>query len=163
LGEFRASWPVLRRVAVQSWRLSHHLTQLASGSLATAVVPFPRGFAFSRDGRLILASGTGPNEVGDNALVAFDPSEPKRPIWLVSDPELSPLDLSIARNGNIVVSSEHPMPSRLFANTIPRTAIWYAFFPPIGRPNFANRVACGLVLTTNSIASHRTRLSLSIL
>jgi hypothetical protein len=27
---------------------------------------------------------------------------------LVTDPELSPLDLAIAPNGNIVVSSEHP-------------------------------------------------------
>jgi hypothetical protein len=27
---------------------------------------------------------------------------------LVADPELSPLDLAIAANGNIVVSSEHP-------------------------------------------------------
>ena len=30
------------------------------------------------------------------------------PIPLVNDPELSPLDLTIAPNGNIVVSSEHP-------------------------------------------------------
>ncbi|WP_426435490.1 hypothetical protein [Bradyrhizobium genosp. P] len=28
--------------------------------------------------------------------------------WKVKDPELSPLDLAIAPNGNIVVSSEHP-------------------------------------------------------
>jgi hypothetical protein len=48
--------------------------------LPTAFVPFPRGFAFSHDGRLILASGTGPNGAGDNALVAFDPSERKQPI-----------------------------------------------------------------------------------
>jgi len=79
--------------------------------LPTAVVPFPRGFAFSHDGRLILASGTGPNGVGDNALVAFDLNERKQPIRLVSDPELSPLDLAIAPNGNIVVSSEQPFGS----------------------------------------------------
>ena len=79
--------------------------------LPTAVVPFPRGFAFSHDGRLILASGTRPNGVGDNALVAFDPSERKQSIQLVSDSELSPLDLPIAPNGNIVVSSEHPFGS----------------------------------------------------
>ena len=30
------------------------------------------------------------------------------PSWKVRDPELSPLDLAIAPNGNIVVSSEHP-------------------------------------------------------
>jgi hypothetical protein len=49
--------------------------------------------------------------VGDNAPVAFDPSEGKQPIRLVSDPELSPLDLVIAPNGDIVVSSEHPFRS----------------------------------------------------
>jgi hypothetical protein len=52
------------------------------------IVPFPRGFAFGHDGRLFLASGIGPN--GE------------------SDPDLSPLDLAIAPNGNVVVSSEHP-------------------------------------------------------
>jgi hypothetical protein len=31
-----------------------------------------------------------------------------QPSRLVTDPELSPLDLAIAPNGNIVVSSEHP-------------------------------------------------------
>ena len=31
-----------------------------------------------------------------------------KPSRLVVDPELSPLDLAIAPNGNIVVSSEHP-------------------------------------------------------
>src|SRR5580692_1788678 len=76
--------------------------------LPTAIVPFPRGFAFGHDGRFFLASGTGPNGVGDNTIVAFDLSESARPVRLVSDPELSPLDLAIAPNGNIVVSSEHP-------------------------------------------------------
>jgi len=72
------------------------------------IVPFPRGFAFGHDGRLFLASGIGPNGEGDNAIVVFAPSERTRPLRLVSDPELSPLDLLIAPNGNIVVSSEHP-------------------------------------------------------
>ena len=76
--------------------------------LPTAIVPFPRGFAFGHDGRFFLASGTGPNGVGDNTIVAFDPRRVARPVRLVSDPELSPLDLAIAPNGNIVVSSEHP-------------------------------------------------------
>ncbi|MFZ3357743.1 MAG: hypothetical protein WA177_03185 [Xanthobacteraceae bacterium] len=73
-----------------------------------AIVPFPRGFAFGHDGRFFLASGIGPNGGGDNTIVAFDSSEVARPVRLVSDPELSPLDLTIAPNGNIVVSSEHP-------------------------------------------------------
>jgi DNA-binding beta-propeller fold protein YncE len=76
--------------------------------LPPAIVPFPRGFAFGHDGRFFLASGIGSNGVGDNTIVAFDPSEGAGPIRFVSDPELSPLDLAIAPNGNIVVASEHP-------------------------------------------------------
>jgi hypothetical protein len=40
------------------------------------------------------------------------------PVRLVSDPELSPLDLAIAPNGNIVVSSEHPFGASDAATTI---------------------------------------------
>jgi hypothetical protein len=76
--------------------------------LPPGVVPFPRGFAFGHDGRLFLASGIGPNGQGDNTVVAFTPGTPMQPRRLVADPELSPLDLAIAPNGNIVVSSEHP-------------------------------------------------------
>src|SRR6267378_3314754 len=72
------------------------------------VVPFPRGVAFGHDGRLFLASGIGPDGKGDNAIVAITPSERTRPFRLVSDPDFSPLDLAIAPNGNVVVSSEHP-------------------------------------------------------
>jgi hypothetical protein len=72
------------------------------------VVPFLRGFAFGPDGRLFLASGIGPNRQGDNIIMAFTPGTPKQPSRLVADPELSPLDLAIAPNNNIVVSSEHP-------------------------------------------------------
>lgn len=76
--------------------------------LPAGVVPFPRGFAFGHDGRFVLSSGIGPSGVGDNAIVAFRPGERVRPVRLVGDPELSPLDLAIAPNGNIVVSSEYP-------------------------------------------------------
>jgi len=76
--------------------------------LAPGVVPFPRGFAFGRDGRLFLGSGIGPMGEGDNAIFAFAPNSRMQPSRLVSDPELSPLDLAIAPNGNIVVSSEYP-------------------------------------------------------
>src|SRR5579863_7769743 len=76
--------------------------------LPPGVVPFPRGFAFGHDGRLFLASGMGPNGQGDNTIMAFTPGTPMQPCRLVTDPELSPLDLAIAPNGNIVVSSEHP-------------------------------------------------------
>ena len=76
--------------------------------LPPRVVPFPRGFAFGHDGRLFLASGIGPNGQGDNTILAFTPATSIKPSRLVADPELSPLDLAIAPNGNIVVSSERP-------------------------------------------------------
>lgn len=75
------------------------------------VVPFPRGFAFGHDGRLFLASGIGPNGEGDDAIVAFAAGGLDQPSRLVADPELSPLDLAIAPNGNIIVSSERPFGS----------------------------------------------------
>src|ERR1700747_157115 len=76
--------------------------------LAPGIVPFPRGFAFGRDGRLFLGSGIGPIGEGDNVIFAFAPNNNMQPSRLVSDPELSPLDLAIAPNSNIVVSSEYP-------------------------------------------------------
>ena len=76
--------------------------------LPPRVVPFPRGFAFGQGGRLFLASGIGPNGQGDNTILAFTPATSIKPSRLVADPELSPLDLAIAPNGNIVVSSERP-------------------------------------------------------
>jgi DNA-binding beta-propeller fold protein YncE len=76
--------------------------------LPVGIVPFPRGFAFGRDGRLFLASGIGPNSEGDNSIYAFPPKTHTKPYRLVNDPELSPLDLAITPNGNVVVSSEHP-------------------------------------------------------
>lgn len=76
--------------------------------LPAGVVPFPRGFAFGPDGRLFLASGIGPNGEGDDAIVAFAPRGAIQAFRLVTDPELSPLDLAIAPNGGLVVSSERP-------------------------------------------------------
>jgi DNA-binding beta-propeller fold protein YncE len=79
--------------------------------LPPGIVPFPRGFAFSSDGALFLSSGIGPNGEGDNTIVAFAQGQHLNPSRLVSDAELSPLDLAVAPNGNIVVSSEHPFGS----------------------------------------------------
>lgn len=76
--------------------------------LPPGIVPFPRGFAFGRDGRLFLASGIGPNGEGDDTILSFAADGALRPSRLVTDPELSPLDLTIVPNGNIVVSSECP-------------------------------------------------------
>ena len=79
--------------------------------LPPGIVPFPRGFAFSSDGALFLSSGIGPNGEGDNTIVAFAQGQHLNPSRLVSDAKLSPLDLAVAPNGNIVVSSEHPFGS----------------------------------------------------
>jgi DNA-binding beta-propeller fold protein YncE len=80
----------------------------AESVLPDRVVPFPRGFAFARDGRLYLASGIGPSEEGDNTIVAFDREGAVQAARLVADPELSPLDMTLAENGHLVVASEHP-------------------------------------------------------
>jgi DNA-binding beta-propeller fold protein YncE len=76
--------------------------------LPAGIVPFPRGFGFGRDGRLYLASGVAPSGEGDNTILAFSFVPARRPRRLVADPELSPLDLTIAPNGHIVVASEFP-------------------------------------------------------
>lgn len=79
--------------------------------LPPGIVPFPRRFAFNDDGTLFLSSGIGPSGEGENAILKFPWGESLKPMRLVSDPELSPLDLAVAPNGNIVVSSEHPFGS----------------------------------------------------
>src|SRR5580692_5341993 len=76
--------------------------------LPEAIVPFPRGFGFGPGGRLYLSSGVGPSGEGDNTIVVFDRSGSLLTPRLVTDPELSPLDLKLAPNGNIVVASEWP-------------------------------------------------------
>jgi hypothetical protein len=84
------------------------LDQAGQRILPRGVVPFPRGFAFAATGRLFLASGTGPDGKGEDTIHAFSPAMEPIPAWRVDDPELSPLDLTIAPNGNVVVSSERP-------------------------------------------------------
>jgi hypothetical protein len=76
--------------------------------LPEGIVPFPRGFGFGRDGGLYLSSGVAPSGPGDNTIVVFDRSGTLRTPRLVTDPELSPLDLKLAPNGNIMVASEWP-------------------------------------------------------
>ena len=76
--------------------------------LPEGIVPFPRGFGFGRDGRIYLSSGDAPSGQGDNTIVVFDRRGTLITPRLVTDPELSPLDLKLAPNGNIVVASEWP-------------------------------------------------------
>jgi hypothetical protein len=76
--------------------------------LPEGTVLFPRGFGFGRDGRLYLSSGVAPSGEGDNTIVLFDSSGALCTPRLVTDPELSPLDLKLAPSGNIMVASEWP-------------------------------------------------------
>jgi DNA-binding beta-propeller fold protein YncE len=76
--------------------------------LAPGVVPFPRGFGFASDGRAFLASGMSPAGTGEETIKVFAADGSLLVSALVDDPQLSPLDLTIAPNGNIVVSSEWP-------------------------------------------------------
>lgn len=87
--------------------LSPSLDRTGEYVLAPHIVPFPRGFGFGGDGRLFLASGIGPTGEGDNSILVFAP-DLKESSPLVRDPALSPLDLAVAPNGHVVVSSEHP-------------------------------------------------------
>ena len=76
------------------------------------LVAFPRGFAFSSDGGLFLAAGaTGSSGAGAGVIFAISAGPERRMTRLVEDTELSPLDLTLAPNGNIVTSSEVPFGS----------------------------------------------------
>jgi DNA-binding beta-propeller fold protein YncE len=86
--------------------------------LPDGAVPFPRGFGFGDDSELYLSSGIGPSGDGDNTIAVFDRAGQLRNPRLVSDPQLSPLDLAIAPGGNIVVSSEWPFGSPTASVTI---------------------------------------------
>ncbi|HUN42581.1 MAG TPA: hypothetical protein VMU81_19990 [Acetobacteraceae bacterium] len=88
------------------------LADAGEQALPDGIVPFPRGFGFDTRGRLFLASGIGPNGEGDDTILAFTATDRIQPSKLVAhDPDLSPLDLIVAPNGNVVVSSEHPFAS----------------------------------------------------
>ena len=88
--------------------ISASLDGHAEPLLPEGIVPFPRGFGFGPEGSLYLASGIGPGGEGANTIVVFDADAPATPRPLVTDPELSPLDLILAPNGHILVASEYP-------------------------------------------------------
>jgi hypothetical protein len=72
------------------------------------VVPYPRGIGFGLDGRLYLSSGIGPSGQGDNTIAVFSQDGAPIDSHLIEDPEFSPLDMTVAPNGNLVVNSEWP-------------------------------------------------------
>jgi len=94
------------------------LDEQAEALLPDGIVPFPRGFGFSGDGLVYLSSGVAPSGDGDNTIVVFDRAGTLRTPRLVTDPELSPLDLKIAPGGNIVVASEWPFGTQDAATSV---------------------------------------------
>jgi DNA-binding beta-propeller fold protein YncE len=84
------------------------LSDVGTSVLPDRIVPFPRGFGFGPDRQLYLSSGIGPAGDGDNTIAVFSNDGTTITSALVHDTELSPLDMAVAPNGNIVVSSEWP-------------------------------------------------------
>jgi hypothetical protein len=131
--------------------------------LPSAVIPFPRGFAFGQDGTLFLASGIGPGGEGNNTLLAFSRERRIKSSWKVQDPELSPLDLAIAPNRNVPVSSEHPFGAPDAVTTIREyDQVDGRLVRRIAGPASGNRVAYASGRTGSSTAWPRTESSPSI-
>jgi hypothetical protein len=80
-----------------------------------------------------------------------------QPTRLVGDPELSPPDLALAPNGNIVVSSERPFGAvdavTSVLNTIRGTDTLSGFSLQVERLSSVNRAACALLPMGTSTAS----------
>jgi DNA-binding beta-propeller fold protein YncE len=84
--------------------------------LPRSVAAFPRGFAFAPDGRLFLAAGA--SAAGDETGRILVGASNRDLELLIDDPELSPLDLTLAPNGNLLVSSEFPFGSPNAVGTV---------------------------------------------
>jgi DNA-binding beta-propeller fold protein YncE len=89
-----------------------NLEGIGTPILKRGIVPFPRGFAFADDGDLFLASGIGPDGRGANAILQFTASGTLKNDRFSLDHALSPQDLAIGPNGNVLVSCEFPLGSR---------------------------------------------------
>ena len=72
-------------------------------------VKFPRGLAASASGAMYVASGTHPTTgEGQNTILRFDRSGRLDESFKVNDPGLSPLDIEVSPNGNLLSASEVP-------------------------------------------------------
>jgi DNA-binding beta-propeller fold protein YncE len=72
-------------------------------------VAFPRGLAISRAGPLYWASGTNPvTGEGLNTILRFDHAGHLDESFKVADAELSPLDMEMGPNDNVLSASEFP-------------------------------------------------------
>ncbi|WP_028220827.1 NHL repeat-containing protein [Paraburkholderia oxyphila] len=116
---------------------SHDLSGAPRNILPENVVPFPRGFASAEDGTIYLASGIGPHGEGENTIAVFDASGTPLVKRFITDEALSPLDLTIAPNGNVLVSSEFPFRAPDAVATIREYdratgALARVFIPPSG-------------------------------
>ena len=147
--------------------LSPDLNRAGEHILPAGVVPFPRGFGFDAAGRLLLASGIGPDGKGDDAILASAPADRTRPRFLVQhDPELSPLDLIVAPNGNVVVSSERPFGAPDAVTSVreyhTESGRLVRVLPAEGWPRCASRAGYASVAMAISTAWLRTKWSHSI-
>ena len=88
--------------------LGESLDDQGTTLLPDKVVPFPRGIAFGLDDRFYLSSGIGPSGEGENTIAVFSHDGDPIESHLIKDPEFSPLDMTVAPNGNLVVNSEWP-------------------------------------------------------
>ncbi|WP_206995833.1 hypothetical protein [Trinickia mobilis] len=107
--------------------------------LKRGIVPFPRGFAFADDGDLFLASGLGPDGRGANGILQFTASGTLKNDRFALDDTLSPQDLTIGPNGNVLVSSEFPFGSPQADTSIREYdrrsgALVRVFYPPRDAP-----------------------------
>ena len=84
------------------------LDEKANSSCRRASSRSRAGSASGDDGRLYLASGVAPSGARRQHHRGVRSLRTLRTPRLVTDPELSPLDLKLAPNGNIVVASEWP-------------------------------------------------------
>jgi hypothetical protein len=115
------------------------------------MVPLPRGFGFNAEGRLFLASGIGPNRKGDNAISSLLLQRIARGHsgMVEHDPDPSPLDLIVAPNGNVIVSSSTrsapPTRSPPSANMMRKAVGSFAFSPSRSWQRFRSRAGCASV------------------